>query len=198
MWSRLYRNHVIIAFPSYHTATNAWAPQADITWFSGASRDFKFVRFAKRCTTEDDAVNWALTRSQVWIDNRLRRLNQASQSELEREGNEIRATTEHLGKASPKPPARVQSATGQRLKRTFTFEQFKSAIAARGLKLSEPLLRKSYAALVSLRNHKHWSWDEARRRVKHSQQNLTVPRSPRRRPRAAPIPITELDWRRIR
>ena len=31
MWSRCYRQHVIMAFPSFDTATNLWAAQADIT-----------------------------------------------------------------------------------------------------------------------------------------------------------------------
>ena len=35
MWSRLYRNYVIVAFPTYDTVTNSWAPQADINWFAG-------------------------------------------------------------------------------------------------------------------------------------------------------------------
>ena len=39
MWSRLYRNHVIMAFPTYDTVANAWAPQADINWFAGSSHD---------------------------------------------------------------------------------------------------------------------------------------------------------------
>jgi hypothetical protein len=72
MWSRLYRNHVIMAFPTYDTVANAWAPQADINWFAGSSHDSKFVRFPKRCTTEQEAVTWALRRSEVWVDNRLR------------------------------------------------------------------------------------------------------------------------------
>ena len=29
MWSRVYRNHFIMAFPSFDTATNAWAPQLE-------------------------------------------------------------------------------------------------------------------------------------------------------------------------
>jgi hypothetical protein len=77
MWSRLYRNHVIMAFPSYDTVANAWAPQADINWFAGSSHDSKFVRFSKRCTTEEEAVTWGLRRSEVWVDNRLRRLSRA-------------------------------------------------------------------------------------------------------------------------
>ena len=31
MWSRVYRNHFIMAFPNFDTTTNAWAPQADIS-----------------------------------------------------------------------------------------------------------------------------------------------------------------------
>jgi hypothetical protein len=77
MWSRLYRNHVIMAFPTYDTVANAWAPQADINWFAGTSHDSKFVQFSKRCTTDEEAVTWVLRRSEVWVDNRLRRLSRA-------------------------------------------------------------------------------------------------------------------------
>ena len=75
MWSRLHRNHVIMAFPTYDTVRNAWVPQADINWFAGSSRDSKFVQFSKRCMTEEEAVTWALRRSEVWVDNRLRRMS---------------------------------------------------------------------------------------------------------------------------
>ena len=78
MWSRLYRNYVIMAFPTYDTIANAWAPQADINWFAGSSHDSKFVPFSKRCATEEEAVTWALRRSELWVDNRLRRLSAQS------------------------------------------------------------------------------------------------------------------------
>ena len=101
MWSRLYRNHVIMAFPTYDTVANAWAPQADINWFAGSSHDSKFVRFSKRCMTEQEAVTWALRRSEVWVDNRLRRLNRAILPERGRAIDMIEAAKSHLGKVTP-------------------------------------------------------------------------------------------------
>ena len=53
MWSRLYRNHVIMAFPTYDTVANAWAPQADINWFAGTSYDSEFVQFSLLSTAEE-------------------------------------------------------------------------------------------------------------------------------------------------
>ena len=48
MWSRCYREHVIMAFPSFDTATNLSAAQADISWPSGPVRESEFVRFPTR------------------------------------------------------------------------------------------------------------------------------------------------------
>jgi hypothetical protein len=114
MWSRLYRNHVIMAFPSYDTIANAWAPQADINWFAGSSHDSKFVRFSKRCTTEEEAVTWALRRSEVWVDNRLQRLSRAILPGHGRRIDMIEAAKTHLGKVTPKQPVRARS-SGRRM-----------------------------------------------------------------------------------
>ena len=72
MWYRSYRDHVIMAFPSFDTATSLWAPQASIAWVDGHARKSEFVRFAKRVMTEADAVALALDASHAWIDKRLR------------------------------------------------------------------------------------------------------------------------------
>ena len=114
MWSRLYRNHVIMAFPTYNTVANAWAPQADINWFAGSSHDSKFIRFSKRCTTEEEAVTWALRRSEVWVDNRLRRLSSAILTARGRGIDMIEAAKTRGGKTTPKQPVRTQS-SGQRV-----------------------------------------------------------------------------------
>ena len=74
MWSRLYRDHVLMAFPTYDSAKHAWVPQVDINWFIGTSHDSTFVRFPRRFLTEDEAVSCALARGQAWIDKRLDRL----------------------------------------------------------------------------------------------------------------------------
>src|SRR5262249_7957569 len=117
MWSRLYRKHVIMAFPTYNTVANAWAPQADINWFAGSSHDSKFVRFSKRCTTEEEAVTWVLRRSEVWVDNRLRRLKRATLLERGQAIDMIEAAKSHLGKVTPKQPLRVRSSGRRMLQR---------------------------------------------------------------------------------
>ena len=115
MWSRLYRNHVIMAFPTYDTVANAWAPQADINWFAGTSHDSKFVKFCKRCTTEEEAVTWVLRRSEGWVDNRLRRLSRAMLSERGRGIDVIEAAKSRLGKVTPEQP--VQPIVWSRMQR---------------------------------------------------------------------------------
>ena len=116
MWSRLYRNHVIMAFPSYDTVASAWAPQADINWFAGSSHDSQFVRFFKRCTTEREAVTWALRRSEVWVDNRLR-LSRGILPERGRGIGMIEAVKTHLGEVIPKQPVRTRSSGRRMLQR---------------------------------------------------------------------------------
>jgi hypothetical protein len=69
-WSRVYRSHVIMAFPSFNVESNSWVPQADITWCNGATRESEFVRFTRRTKTEVQAVRAALERSATWIDRR--------------------------------------------------------------------------------------------------------------------------------
>ena len=197
MWSRLYRNHVIMPFPSYDTATSAWAPQADISWCAGPSRESEFVKFPNRFMTEADAVACALQRGEAWIDNRLGRLRSGKGSEPARVIDMIGALKKSLGKVSPTQPSRTQGSIQWHAEKTFTFGQFKSVIAKRGVKLSEQTLQKSYAALVKLRKNSHWSWAQTRQKVDHSRQDSSTAQSPARQQRAALIPLTERDWRRI-
>ncbi len=197
MWSRLYRNHVIMPFPSYDTAASAWAPQADISWCAGPSRESEFVKFPNRFMTEADAVACALRGGEAWIDNRLGRLRSGKGSEPARVIDMIGALKKSLGKVSPTQPARTQGPIQWHAEKTFTFGQFKSVIAKRGVKLSEQTLQKSYAALVKLRKNNHWSWAQTRQKVEHSRQDSSTAQSPARQQRAALIPLTERDWRRI-
>jgi hypothetical protein len=193
MWSRLYRNHVIMAFPTYDTIANAWAPQADINWFAGSSHDSKFVQFPKRCATEEEAVTWALRRSEAWVDSRLRRLSRAILPERGRGIDMIKAAKSHLGKVTPEQPVRAGSATEPSPEKTLTFYQFKCAFGGSGLKLSEENLQKSHAALTKPRNHDHWSRLEKRRKLEHTRQDLTAAVLPR----AAHIPLRQRPWRRF-
>jgi hypothetical protein len=199
MSSRLYGDHFIMAFPSFDTASNGWAPQADITWdHRSPSRKFAFVRFPNRFRTEAEAINFALDMAQAWIDKHPRRLH--SYGDRSRRGRVIDvvgALKHELAKGTPNQPRRAQVASEGHLEKSFTFDQFKSAIAERGLKLGEQTLHKSYTALIRLLKSKHLSSAEARRKVEHSQQDFTAAQSAMRRPRAARIPLTERDWRRI-
>ena len=197
MWSRLYRNHVIMAFPSYDTATNAWAPQADISWCAGPARESEFVKFPNRFMTEADAVACALRMGQAWIDNRLGRLRSETGSEHARVIEMVGALKKSLGKVSPRKPPRTQGSIQWHAEKTYMFGQFKSVIAKSGVKLSEQTLQKSYAALVKLRKNNHWSWTQTRQKVEHSQRDRGATQPPARQQRAARIPLTERDWSRI-
>ncbi len=117
MWSRLYRNHVIMAFPTYDAVANAWAPQADINWFAGASHDSKFVRFSKRCTTEEEAVTWVLRRSEVWVDHRLRRLSRAILPGRGRGDRHDRSGEKSFGQSDSQEPVRARSSGRRMLQR---------------------------------------------------------------------------------
>lgn len=197
MWSRLYRNCVIMPFPSYDTATNAWAPQADISWCVGPSRESEFVRFPNRFMTEAEAVACALRSGEAWIDNRLGRLRSVSESEHARVIDMIGALKKSLEKVRPTQSPLAQGSIQWQAEKSFTFDQFKSAIAKSGLKLSEQTLQKSYTALVKLRKNNHWSWAQTRRKVEHSQQDRGAAQSSARRQKTGQIPLTVRDWRRI-
>jgi hypothetical protein len=197
MWSRLYRKHFIMPFPSYDTATNAWAPQADISWCAGPSREFEFIKFSERFLTEADAVTFTLRRGEAWIDNRLERLRSGSGSEHAAAIDMIRALKNTLEKVSPTQPPRTQGLIQWHAEKAFTFGQFKSVIVNSGVKVSEQTLQRSYAALVKLRKNSHWSWAQTRQKVEHSQRDRSAAESPARQRRAGRIPLTERDWRRI-
>jgi hypothetical protein len=197
MWNRLYRDHVIMPFPSYDTATNAWAPQADISWCAGASRQFNFVKFPNRFMTEADAVACALRSSEAWIDDRLGRLRRGSGSEHPAVIDMIGALKKSLRKVSPRQPPRTQGSIQWHAEKTFTFGQFKSAMGRNGVKLSEQRLQRSYTALRKLRQNNHWSWAQTREKVERSQRDRSADESLARQQRAARIPLTERDWRRI-
>ena len=190
MWSRLYRDHVLMAFPTYDSAKHAWVPQVDINWFIGTSHDSTFVRFPRRFLTEDEAVSCALARGQAWIDKRLERL-QSQSPQRRRMLGMIEALNESLTKASVKQPRPVQAATKPHAKQSFTFEEFESLLAQKGLAFNVRTLQKSYAALVKVKKIKRWSWAEAKRKVMRAQQTPAAAGTPRR------IPLTERAWGKI-
>src|SRR5262245_1154118 len=192
MWSRLYRNHVIMPFPSYDTATNAWAPQADISWSVGPSRESAFVRFPNRFMTEGDAVACALRRGEAWIDDHLGRLHSISGSGHARTIDKIETDKNGLEIVTLPPQPRTWH-----VEKIFTFCQFKSVIARSGVRLSEETLHKSYAALVKLRKNNHWSWAQTRNKAEHSQHHRNAPQTSAKHPSPARIPLTERGWRRI-
>ena len=71
MWSRTYRDHFIMAFPSFDAETRKWRAQADISWYAGTRRDSVFLRYRRHAATEVQAVTLALQQSVEWIDRRI-------------------------------------------------------------------------------------------------------------------------------
>jgi hypothetical protein len=71
MWSQTYRKHVIMALPSFDTATRQWRVQADISWCLGKRRHSTFIRYTRHQPTEAEAVHSAVQQSIEWIDKRL-------------------------------------------------------------------------------------------------------------------------------
>jgi len=186
MWFRSYRDHVVMALPSFDTATKLWAPQANITWVVGPARKSEFVRFAKRVMTEGDAVAWALNASRAWIDQRLKTRDTQAQRQA---GIEAPSRLKHV----TSPVRAPRSAT-----RTLTFAQFKSLMGKSAVNASEQSLQKSYTALIQLRKHSHRSWAQIKFRMKHSRQYTGAGRPmAARRETAARLPLTVRDWRRI-
>jgi hypothetical protein len=192
MWSRSYRKHVIMAFPSFDTATNSWAPQADISWPIGSERESEFVRFPLRVMSESEAVACALRRGRSWIDNRLKAYGGQSGASLT--VNRIDSLSNPFRRTNLKPPAKP-SVVRNEPSEGFTFAQFKSGVARSGTKVSESALRKSYSGLMQLQKNKKWSTAEVRAALERVQE-LSASRSTRRAQRCR-LPITEQDWRKI-
>jgi hypothetical protein len=191
MWSRLYRNHVLMAFPTYDIAQHGWAPQVEINSFLGPSHDSTFVRFPSRFLTEDEAVNWALVRGQAWIDKRVERLRGRA-PRRRRMFDMIEAFNASLTRARPRQPPPAQARPNRSLKSSLTFKEFTHLLAQKkGLTFGVKTLQKSYTALVKVRKTKRWSWAEAKRKVMRAQQAQAPAGAPRR------IPLSERAWGKI-
>lgn len=75
MLGRLHGDYFIVASPSFDTATNSWAAQADVSWnHKSPCRRFAFIRFRNRFKTEAEANAFALEVTPAWIDKHNRRL----------------------------------------------------------------------------------------------------------------------------
>ncbi len=190
MWYRSYRDHVIMAFPSFDTATSLWAPQASIAWVDGQTRKSEFVRFAKRVMTEGDAVAVALRASHAWIDKRLRRSDKASPLETDDKAQPVRASPQLEGDR-----AKVKSSRSA--PRVLTYAQFRSLMEKSGLGGSEHSLQKSYTALVQLRKQNHCSWAQIKLKMKHSQDSTTPAQPKALKTKPSRLPLTLRDWRRV-
>lgn len=190
MWSRLYRNHVLMAFPTYDSAKHAWVPQVDINWFIGPSHDSTFVRFPVRFLTEDEAVSWSLSRGQAWIDIHLKRLHGPA-PKRRRMFDMIKAFSQSPTTARPQQPPPALAAPKRAMKVSLTFDEFAHLLAQKRFTFSVKTLRKSYAALVKVRKIKRWSWAETKRKVMRAQQVPAPAGAPRR------IPLSERAWGRI-
>jgi hypothetical protein len=194
MWSKLYRDHFIMAFPSYDTTTNAWAPHVDISWCAGAMRNSEFVTFTTRAATEAEAVSYGLDQGVAWIDQRL---NDENKPAVEKRGAQIIDALQTLKPRRSRHPALSQIPRTVGPAKTLTFNQFKSVMTKVGLRGSEPSLRKCYAALTKLRKTHHYSWAEIADKVHRFQQFSATTRRPARMAKAAPIPLTQQAWRRF-
>ncbi len=190
MWSRLYRNHVLMAFPTYDSAKHAWVPQVDINWFVGPSHDSRFVRFPVRFLTEDEAVRCALSRGQAWIDIHLDRL-QGRAPKRRRMFDMIEAFNRSLTTARPQQPPPALAAPKRAVKASLTFDEFAHLLAQKKSTFSVKTLQKSYVALVKVKKTKRWSWAETKRKVMRAQQAPALAGAPPR------IPLSERAWGRI-
>jgi hypothetical protein len=194
MWYRSYRNHAIMAFPSYDTSTGLWAPQASITWVHGPVRKSEFVRFAKRVLTESDAVASALSASYAWIDRRLRAIDKPPRLSGPHQGQSITGSAalggDMVGLVPPVKPSRSAP-------RTLTYPQFKSLMEKSGFAGSERSLQKSYTALAQLRRQNHCSWARIRSKMELSHETPAALHAKAAKAKTSPLPLTLRAWRRV-
>jgi hypothetical protein len=192
MWCRSYRDHAIMAFPSFDTASGLWASQANITWVAGSERESAFVRFPKRAVTEADAVAWALSAAQAWIDKRVKTPPIVSPPQNDIRSGALRADLAR-GSENHRFPrlAKFSRASG----RALTFDQFKSLMGESGHKESEQSLQRSYAALLQLRKRSHRSWAQIKLKIQRPRQTALHSEAFNRK--ISRLPLTTKEWRRI-
>ena len=181
MWCRSYRDHAIMAFPSFDTVTNLWAPQANISWIVGSERKSEFVRFAKRVLSEAEAAACALNAAQSWVDSRLKKPRKA----VLRSRRESRAKPRGAEACSPRSSRKM-----------VTFDQFKSWVDQPDRSVSEQQLQKSYQALLQLRKYQRCSWADLLVKMRNAQANI-APSGSRWSGKSSQLPLTLRDWRRI-
>ncbi len=189
MWTRSYRSHAIIAFPSFDTATGLWAPQANISWVVGSVRESKFVRFPKRVRSENEAVSCALSAARTWIDKRLR----DPRNLTERVGRKVRRRPlmrSKIGGGAVQSSRPVKSPTAPGM---LTFNQFKSMLGRSGLSLNQERLQKSYASLLLLRRQNHYSWAKIKSKMRNAREVTSTAQALR----SERLPVTLRDWRRL-
>ena len=196
MWSRCYRKHVIMAFPSFDTATNLWAAQADITWPRGPVRESEFVRFPTRVMSEAEAVSLALSYSKAWIDRHLQHMRVEGRKGSERILGRVMQLQGGVSRTQSKELPRIHLARAKDTTSILTFDQFKAALLRNGAKLSEASLQKSYVALMKLAKNS-CSLSEIKLKIKQSQHRLAASKTSSRSVHSARLPLTEREWRRI-
>ena len=196
MWYQSYRDHVIMAFPSFDTATSLWAPHASITWIVGTERRSEFVRFAKRAFTEAEAAACALSAGKSWVDAHIKSSanvvsRERDQTSIVSQASDLRLPNRH------RAMARRAVGVSQTARTMLTFDQFKSWVDQSDPNVSDQLLQKSYAALVQLKKHQHCSWAHIMVKMKNSRSQIAPAPSARRRAKSSHLPLTLRDWRRI-
>jgi hypothetical protein len=192
MWYRSYRNHVIMAFPSFDTATSSWAPQADISWVAGPARESAFIRFPMRVMSEGEAVASALAAAQKWIDERKYENRELWDTSLDPQ-----APVRTLLTRSARQTRRTSPPSSRNSGKILTFDDFKANLTSLGLSASERSLLKSYGALIKLRQTSHCSWAQIKSILKRSQDHAVIRQPAKRGARPATLPLTPQGWRRI-
>jgi len=196
MWYRSYRDHVIMPFPSFDTASKSWAPQASISWVAGSMRDSVFLRFPQRTASEDDAVVCAASCAKIWIDKHIEE-DPGRRDQTGARKDVVHRPTGLFVKPASRQSRRIQPRIPRRPQTPLTFEDFKTQLLGRGVTLDERSLVKSYAALIQLHKNSHCTWSQIKSRLKRSQEILAAAKSTQRRTKAGDLPLTSQDWRRI-
>ena len=196
MWCRSYRDHVIMAFPSFDTATGLWAAQANISWVAGPARESEFVRFAKRVLTEAEAVALALNAARAWVDGRLRTPHSGARRETHYPARPVRTVAARLTRSGDNVPL-PRAAKSSDNTRILTFNQFKSLMGKTGLNESPQSLHKSYAALRQLRKQDNRSWAQIKSKIQGSRESAPAAQACAFKAKLARLPLTMRDWRRI-
>jgi hypothetical protein len=147
--------------------------------------------------SEGEAVHFALRKGVAWIREHHKHSPAANGIAPATRGKSIATLKDSLRRLGSTSHPRLRRPLAHRSVTVLTYDQFKALLARLGVNDSEPSLHKSYEALLKLRDRRHYSWVEIRKKVEHSGETAAATKSLPRAMKKPRLPLTPQAWQRI-